>query len=579
MAGPHCENVLVGKRVRYTFCLVTGLALSLCAGTSPSFGQFNRISLDLKNNFSFIKTYQAYGDHDLRTYGQFYILGLSGYVLDPRLLQFSLQTSLTDYSSKSHLLASSQKLRNRNLGYYNGSVTLFPNNRYRLTFYASRSDAITTSSAELLSWQPRVFEMTSEMETVGLRWNIAKNNTLPQIELTLERNENRGGDEAGTFKQINDALSLGLSNASPEGSSQYSFLYRGVKVKDSFFPSVRSIHEFQFYGSSRMSESLDLYSNATYAIREHMTSRSAEFGGTYRQSARLHHQVKLQNMENRFPGVFANRNVTNTISHESHIPFSNRLQGTLGSMYSIQQHEFGTTHSTVERGLGRASVAYNDRYAIADLSGNLSTSLGFERFPSGGRKFTQHTQMNLNGTSTAIPHLQLLLGVDFGFSTTYYFGDILNNNVRLALNTDLIPRSVVGLELSRADSRYFDFPIVAPRSVTSIGGTVTTQITATTSVSIQHSQSLTRSWFRELVSRTGIHIRAAGLIRFLTFQFRAERTYNSLTGITALIAEGTAEYRFYAFVISARYSYHMIAGIGSRTIFLEVHRPFSFDFR
>ncbi len=554
------------------------LVLFFCLSISESFGQINRATLDLKNNFSFTRTRQAHGDLDLRTYGQLYVLGLSGYALDPRILRFSLQTSFIDYSSKSASLAASQAVRNRNLGYYNVSVILLPNNRYPLTLYASRSDALTTSSAELLSQPINALQTTNEVETVGLRWNIAQNAYMPQIELTVERNENRGDAGAIPFNQTNDVWSLRLSNASPQGSSQYSFLYTGLQVKDSFFPSVRTNHEFQFYGNSKMSDAINLYSNATYAIREQTMNRRAEFGGTFRQRADIQHQVKLQNTENRFAGMVTNRNVTNAITHETYVSFSNRLQATFGSLYSIERHKWEAASSTADRGFVRVSMAYNDRYAMIDLFGNVGTSLGFERFPAEGRKFTQQTQVTVSGTSTAIPHLQLSLAEDFGFSTTYYLGDILNNNIRLSVNTDLIPRSVVGLELSRGDTRYLHFAL-APRSVTSVGGTVTTQITATTSASLQHSESWIRSWFLERVRRTGITIREAGLIRFLTFLFSGEQTYNSFTGLTTLIAESRAEYRFYAFVFNARYSYYSIAGIGTQMILLEVQRPISFDFQ
>lgn len=559
------------------YCVVLFVLSSL--GISEIYAQITNVSADLKNSFSLFQTRQPQGDLNLQTYGQFYLVGLSGYAVNPKILQFNVQTSLSDFSSASKSPLMLQSLRSRNIGYYNVSATFLPNNSYPLTLYASRSDAVNTNSSDILTPGVEVFQTANEVETMGLRWSLARNTYTPQMEFTLERNRNRGGTSSFPVRQTNDQFSFGMSNSSDDGASQYSFQYKGLRFSDETFGLNRTNHEFQVYGNSNISEALDLFSNTTYGIRDRTTSRNSEIGGTFKQSSEIQHRLKLQNLENRFLGSTVNRNVTTGAAHETHIAFSERLRGTFGTQYSISQNEFGDTRSVNDRGQVQANAAYNDRFSFADITGNASTSLGFERFPTQGRKFVQQTQLNITAVSTSIQWFQLVLGEDFGFSSQYYFGDIVNNTVRLGVSTNVVPRSSVGLEVSRGDTRYLDFSLVSPRSITTVHGSITTQLTGTTSAQIQHAESWIRSYYLERTTRTGVAVMEAGFFRNLTFHFRGNTEFNSFTSLRTTQIEAAADYHFYAFAFSARYTLFAVAGIRTSGIALEVRRPFAFDFR
>ncbi|MFQ5798237.1 MAG: hypothetical protein ACE5H0_06025, partial [Bacteroidota bacterium] len=207
------------------------------------------------------------------------------------------------------------------------------------------------------------------------------------------------------------------------------------------------------------------------------------------------------------------------------------------------------------------------------------TSVGFEKYPTGQRKFVQQSQLSLGGTSTTLQRVQIALQEDVSYTSSYSFGNIFQNTARLNVTTNAISRFVVGVELSRNDTRYFNYAAVPPRSITSLGGNVAARLRSTTLVELRHSRSWTRSWYAEQTTSSRASISESGLSRNLTFQIRGEQTFNDVTRIEALSVEGIVDYRFHALTLIARYSLRSVGNIRTQGMMLEVQRPFAFNFR
>ena len=88
--------------------------ISIIIFTNTSFAQLTKLSLDLKNNFSFNFAQNGQRKLNYKAYEQYYLLGLSGYFLNEKFLEFNLQTSLSDFSSTNKANELSQKLKSNN---------------------------------------------------------------------------------------------------------------------------------------------------------------------------------------------------------------------------------------------------------------------------------------------------------------------------------------------------------------------------------------------------------------------------------------------------------------------------------
>ncbi|MCL4510509.1 MAG: hypothetical protein M1470_05505 [Bacteroidetes bacterium] len=574
-------------------------ALVVCLlPTAAVLGQIKSISLDLRNNFSSYHTRQAQDGLDLQTYGQFYVLGVNGFALDPQLLNFSIQTSLTDFSSKNKWLGSTQSLRNRNLGYYNVSLSLLEKTGYPVQFYAVRSLSENMSSGDMSNLSAPMIQTSNEVETMGLRWSLQKNAYIPQVDLSIERSGNRAISDIFPTSDRSDVLSLRLSNSNRKGTAQYSFQYSGTRFQSDLkiptgYPSSanplggsfefaqirRTNNEFQFYGNSKVSNQTEVYSNVIYSSRDYGTIMTAEVGTTYKESDKVQHELKLKNAQGIYQGFLTNRSNANSIVEQTHVSFSNNVQGLFGASYLVQENELGDVGTTVDRGEGNAQVYFNKPTSIAEITGSASTSFGFERYSLSPRRFVQQSQLSIGGTSPAIKGLEIILRNDASFATTYSLGNIVQNNIMLRTTTSIIPRFIIGAEASRSDSKYLTYTTISPLSVTRVGGNIITRLTPTTAVEIRHYQSWISSWYLEKVTQTSVNISESGLIRNLTFQLRGERSFNNVTKLLILGIDGIANYQFYAFTFTARYTLRTIAGFQTQGVILEVHRLFSFSFQ
>lgn len=552
----------------------------IVVAAANGWAQITSVSLDLRNNFSFSQTRQSFDNTSLRTFGQYYVLAVNGFVLDPKLLTLSLQTSLTDFSSTSNSTKASQSLSSRNFGYYNFSLSLLPNNSYPLTIYASRSQInnVNISSTDAPTIPSNTAEASTDIETMGLRWNVAKNTYFPQIDFLLERNLSKSENPLAPLNQRNDVVGLRLSNSTQEGTSQYSFQYTGKRLNDEAYHFQRQDHEFQFYGNSNMSEQTQLYSVITYAKREYATNQNMEIGGTYTQSEKLQHQVKLQHAENRYGGVARSYDVSNSAAHQSFVSFSDRMQGTFGMMYLAATNVFGETSKKLDRGQVQAQLMISYPMSFLVLTGSAVTNIGFEQYPDQNRKFVQQSQLGMNGVFTSVPHVHISLREDVAFNTNYFFGNQFLHTANINVTTDYIQDCVIGVEGSRSDTKYLDYNLISPQSITSLGGSISMRLSSTTFASMHHLRSWARSWYMDETIKTSATFSESGIIRNLIVQARGEYSFNSIVRQEVLTIEAEINYQFYAFAIGGRFSLRSIGNFQTQGVMLDIRRPFAFSF-
>ncbi len=546
--------------------------------TNTSFAQLTRLSLDLKNNFSFNFAQNGQGKLNYKTYEQYYLLGLSGYFFSEKFLEFSLQTSLSSFSSTNKANELSQKLKSNNFNFYNFSATILPRKSFPLTIYASRNriDNIN-SSTHLLSNISRRYSIETEMS--GLRWKINKNNFLPRMEITFEHRSNKSVANLAPVNQKSDAWSLRLSNSSLRGKTQYSFQYTGSHSNDKVLKLKQMHQQFQFYGSSKILNHTNIYTNAFYYIYKTMTIRNIEVGGSYRQKNGNYFRLRLLNSENRLTFPASGKSVINGINGNSYLLFSRFMQGNFGFNYMEMENAFENSKFLIDNGNLRGRLNYKHQFSFININTSLGTRLGFKSRQNDKRKFTQQTQFSFGGDSRIFRHFQINFYINSVFITNYYFGNILKNNFHLKVSSNVIPRSSASVEFSRSFNKYLNFKNISLMSGSSVRLNISTRILPTATVNIQHSQTWNYSWYLWKTYRTLISISEYGLIRNLTLQLRAERASNSITKITILKLEGTFRYRFYAFSFAGSFSLYSVAGFYTQGFKFEIRRPFNFSFR
>jgi len=561
------------SRIIATF-LVTAVAYS----SSP--GQIRSLTLDLKNDFIFYKSDHLAGSTRSRSYGQNYILSLNGYGLDPKLLSLSLQTSFTNFSSTNRFSEIERKFGSRNLGLYNVTATLFPTNGFPLTFMASRTDHINHTENSDLAKATRENTIVEENERWGLRWNIRKNSHYPNIDLNFDRNIRRRKNLNPIFtKESNDRFGIRLSNSNQSGTTQYAVNYQGQRWKNQTSSANLNGHELSLTATSRLNSQTPIAFNGTYQIRSNSTNRNIHFSARYKPGKNFENSLVFQNLQYRYTGQYASTRTSNSLNFQSNFPLAANIHFNAGALYTQSVYDAGLTRRHLDRIRANAQTAYNSRIQIAVIDASLGTTVGLEKFPGRKRGLTHQTTFGVGVRSLTLRRFQLSIRNDLSLSKNYALGNFFQNNVKFAGSSNLIPRTLMTVELSWNDSRYLDKSAISPRTVYAVGTTIDTRLTSTTSLTTRHLLTLAQSQYFEKILKSMVQIRQAGLIRNFDLTVRGERDYHSFAQLELLRIQGIIKYRWYAFTIGARYSLEKIGGLMTQTLRFNIERPFSVNFR
>lgn len=540
--------------------------------------QIKSINLDLTGTMTNYQTYQGQNNVDMRSYGQYYSLGVNGYAFDPQLMIFNVNTTLSDFSTTNKMNNGTHTMHSRNWGYYNFSSTLFPASQHPFTFYASRSEMEKTSTADTTVPEGFRNKFLVENQTTGFRYNMQRNNYIPQLELMMERNVNNSIQSEKKFNQTNDALSIRLNNSSQDDKTQYSLHYTGTRLFDNQLRRTQVNNEFQYYGNSRLSETMDVYTNGVYGKRDRMSNRMTEMGLNYRQKEDLSHYIKVGNSENHFPTDTLQKSMSTTVIEQTSVTFSRHLNGNFGILWMTQKNTTGNRIENLSRSQIQTQIMYNHKSRFANFTEIVSNQTGFEEYTVTGKKLVQQTQANLVAVSS-LRLVQLTLREDIAFQTNYYYGNMLQNTAAFGAMSNVVPRSTVGADVSYTSFKYFDHVLPSPHSTTLLQCNITSRFTSTFQAELRQSFSWTRTAYSERLSVTNVTLSEYGFIRNMMIQARAARTYNTHTKLKTLSVENLINYRFRALLFTARYALRNYGKMRSREVFFEMHRSLAFEFK
>ena len=573
------------------------LISALITGVSTdAWSQLNSLRLDLGVNYASFQSQDArLYRTNLRNFGQFYSADLDGYVITPRMLTFAVSSTLTDYSLTSSYTAFEQSDHNRYLGYYNASATLFPDNSYPLTLYASRHGTEHSFSRPFDPAGYTGATFFGETRVLGLRWSLVKNTYYPQLEITLEKNErnDQGNLLYGVlpYEESTKLVGLRASNTSDDGVSGYNFYYTGRHIEmgqtagyyqmygnNPWLTPKRAEHEFRLDARSAVATDLSLRWDVLFNLRPFDRNRSINFGGEWIQNPLVRHQFTVVDNGGSYEYTTESKYHVTDITERTYLQLATNTHGMLGADVFWSESKSAIFSSSARREKLYSEVTHTTQVGAVMVMMRAGLNGGAESY-SQGKKFVHSLALGLGGQLRPVEFVEILLSDDFTHSRNYYFGNEIQNIIRLRSTLYAIPRCVLEAEVSRDDFRYLQYPLFPDRYVSTVIGRFRADLTMSTSFDTEVSQSWWRSSYNYETNIIKASFVQTGLLRQLTLRLQGQREYNSFAGFAQTIVEGIADWAFYAFTFRARYGLRTVAGYRTQELFFEVRRPFSFNFR
>jgi hypothetical protein len=568
---------------------------AMVLGCASGRAQITSLQLDLRGNYASVWSAGGGPAANLRNYGQFYNADVTGFILDRRLLSFGISSSITDYVLTSSAASLRTSNRNRYLAYYNASATLFPDNSYPLTVYASRFGSELTASRPGDATAGNGGTLTGESRILGLRWSVLKNTYYPQLELTVEKaeRENHGNLFYGVvpFGENSRMVGLRASNSSDDGMSGYVFYYNGRHIEgrksdgssatypnSPWIPSKRAEHDFQLTARSALAGGISLTWDVMYGIRPFERSRSVNFGGEWVQGETMRHQLTIVDNQRSLSFADGGRFHGTDISQRTHVRFSGATQGMIGADVAWSASRSGRIASGIQRQRFYTELTNTTQLGGVSLTTRGGINVGREVYDL-GRKFVHASQLGITAVSHPTRFFELQVSDEASYARDYFFGNLLQNGARVRGISDVIPRSVVEVEVGRDDFRYVQSAAIPARSVTNLGGKFRTNLSMNTMLEMECTQSWWRSSYRYWTNVLMASLVQNGLLPRLALRLRGNREYSSLSAFALTSIDGTADYALGAFTVSARYTWRKVSQYQTHEVFLEIRRPFSFDFR
>ena len=417
-----------------------------------------------------------------------------------------------------------------------------------------------------------------QTDVKGVRWNIAKNDYLPSIEVGVERNSSKGKMLMKELELTNTNISGSINNSSANDVSRYSLQYIYNDSKNASFQQNFTNHELQFYGNSKLSDKLDAFSSAVYTNRQNSITRTIELGGSFVVDEKTRHNVRLTSTENSLKSNGVYQSLSTSFQHQMYLSLTDQLNMTVGSMASKDHVIINQQSLSSDRGQVQVQLNYTKQLPLFAFNGTYSALLSEEKQLYGNRKFIYSTQAALNATSIRWKTMQFALRENVDFTRSYVFGNMVNNTVGAEISSTEVPNTLVQVGGERTDTRSSEYAAVSNRVLHTLTGQMQTILSLNTSVDIQSSKRWTYSWYLEKTTTSNVSLNQNGLMRNLMLQARGEYTYNSFTNITMLRGEATAIYQFYAFALQAKYLLFSYSGIQTSGFALEVSRPIQHNF-
>ena len=513
-----------------------------------------------------------------QSYSQYYILGVTGYIYSPKLLMIDIASSFSDVSTKFGYETPSGLRTSRDIGYYNASATLFPNNGFRMTVHGRRQQLDYTNSSNSILFgatgaQPQTLQ---NVDTYGVDVHVPPNTYYPGIDASLQRDLRKCIDPCTELYRRVDMVRMSLENSSTIGSS-YRADYLGQFTRDLSEAWSTNDHQVYFTGRSEVSERMTVHATGRMQLRDQYATRNVDLIGDMLQSPTVRHRFRASSSDNRTTGLQTFRGNRSLIEHMMFSVPSESFHWSAGAAYQSQTTSMGVTEQASDKAVLRLQGEY--RYMAGDfvVTTEASTEDGLESGYNEGRRFVQRSGLGTGSTYTFGYLGRVELRDDVTYETAVNGEASARNAVRAVLNSTALPTLPATVSVTRTDDAFWGkFSVVRP-SATFLEGEAMWTPAQTFFLRAYHSERFSSGLYSDRTSRSLLHLMLRGVLRNLDASAQAERMVSTLTGTVSYRYNAELRYRFYAFSLSARYDRTTSGLLSSDKVIFEVRRPIGFD--
>jgi hypothetical protein len=559
-------------------CLFAAMLLFAVTGAAPVYSQVSQVRANLMNSLRLDSRGPRGASLLERTHGQYYDLSLRGYVYRPSLLSFEVKTAYAD-EAMHYGIEQANETRNRtDFGYYDASMTLFPDNGFRLRAFGrqQRIDYANTGLASQSGTDP--YSWVQNNHVYGVDLSIPRNTFYPSITAVLQRELQKCEEPCTEVYRKEDFARLTFSNSSGSGSN-YRAEYKGRFRKDVSEDWASKEHQLRFSGKSSIGKKLDVHATGLMYLRDAYVNRSLNFIGDIAQSASVRHRLTAASSENRLSQAQPNRSTRNGVTHRSFITMSPAFLGIIGAQYEMRSLSADGSEQNADKALLLMQTDYRQVHGNTSLSAVASLDAGLERALGTERRFVQKSQLGGGAIMRFGSSSTLLVRNDATSETMVLGGNFYRNVGRLEVTTDVLPTLPVQVKLTRTDATFTGTASLPSTAVTTLESWLHWRPFHTITLMLHHSERFTAAGYDDRSSRSLAGLTVQNLLRNLGMRLQAERSVSSLTGYVTTRLEGELNFRFHAFYLLGRYTRDAYGSFVREHVYLELRRPISLDYR
>ena len=556
------------ERCLCRFVLATALLLTLSAHLQA---QLTNLSLNLQNTFYWNHIPQnRLLLHD-RDYRQNYNLRLTGYGFRPGLLSFTLGSTINDMASFKDPNASTATSRRRQAGLYQLRATVLRNSAFPIQVNASRKRYQHARHLQNDVSTP-FLEDTYDNETFGLSWRMPATPLTPQMNMSWNQSTIWKGDEKQ--QQVSYYL-FGISNASKDGSSQYSIDYSRNQTGRAGGTATDSRDQLRFSSTARLKWNTTVTTSlSVYEVNDILT-RNGRLGLKIIPGTKSHHDVHFNMQQENTSRVQAS---IARLNHQSYINLAKGVSVQFGTKYSKRREEYELWSTDREEINLNGLLRLNQQRQRARLMADVGGSTGYSAWDTVSTLVYQ-VRSTLLATIQLTPYFQLTCSDNVSLDDKVITGPKINNTLRLRLLTTLIPKVLIENEFSRTDFHYFKSDLYLPPGMLN-RSRISMRLTKTMNGDVEYNVQ----WIEvenefENIFTTRYTLIESGFFRNATFNLSGRTVRNSYSDTQDFSLASRVAIQFYAYRIVMNYTIRSFQNTPTERFYIEIRRPLSINFR
>lgn len=542
------------------------------------FAQISDLNLDLQNRWLQEVRGPVTNSFQDKSYEQYYNFGLNGYIYSKKLLVFSYKASYSDIDTDYKIVNTTNNRKQRDIGFYNATATLFPENGFKLRVFARHNRTDFINDGLIVPETGREFSSVQNNKDYGFNMHFPRNTFYPQVDIGMRRLLQKCEEPCTEVYRKEDIVSVAMRNSSGAGAN-YSADYRGRFQNDLSDGWASKEHQIRFQGRSRISDLMEVNTSGLIYLRDAHISRDINLQAYYSPNTDMRHRFSVRNSELRlFSGDYS-RNATTNATHRMYWQTSDALQTVLGATYETQSQVNQGDRLSGDKFQIHGKVDYRKVHSGMSVTGAASFDGGLEQHIGFSRRFLQRSLVG-GGLGFPIGKVaRIHVYNDVYFENLVAGGTHLRNSFRLDASSDLISQVTLRVLARRTDAFFSASAILPDNANTTLEGFLTWRPWYPVSITVQHAERITSSVYSDRSSRTLAGVTMVDLIKNLDLHVQVEQSSSSLTRFITQRIESEIRYKFYAFSLSMKY-YREVYGTYLRDrVLFEVRRPLNFRFR